>query len=292
MCTDTCLLPSPRKPLMPVWLSVPLYLITSVLLMGIGGIFSSFITKFLPDSVYFTIIGLFFTWLVAAGLVTLTALFFLVFIDRTSPADLGLGITGRVKDILAGLIWAIILYGAGFSVMLLAGSIEIIDIKPDAGVLAISFLTFFCASVTEEVMIRGYVQGRLMTRMNKFVALGIASVIFAILHIPNPNIGIFPLINLFLAGIMLGAAFLYTRNLWFPIALHLVWNWMQGPVLGYEVSGTKMFPSMLTLKLPEENIINGGAFGFEGSIICTILMIISTAFIIGWGERKMKINKI
>ena len=36
---------------------------------------------------------------------------------------------------------------------------------------------------------------------------------------------------------------------------------------------------MLTLHLPEDNVLNGGAFGFEGSLICTVLMIVLTILI-------------
>lgn len=277
------------KPLLPVWASVPLYLITTVLLMGVGGGISSLFNLILPDSFYGGLAEQFILWFVAALLVTLTAFFFLIFIDRKTVKDLGLTIIGRRKDIITGLVWAIILYFVGFATMYLLGAVSITEINPDGGILIFSFIIFFFASVTEEVMIRGYVQGRLMTCMNKFLALTVASVIFAILHIPNPNIDLFPLINLFLAGVMLGAAFLYTQNLWFSIALHMAWNWIQGPILGFEVSGTNMFPSMLSLQFPQDNIINGGAFGFEGSIICTLLMIISIAIIIIWGE-KSKIN--
>ncbi len=292
MCTESNLLPSLRKPLVPVWVSVLLYLIVAIILMGIVNILSVTISSLLPDSIYFKITGQLIEWFIAAVFVTLTAYFFLSFLDRTSISELGLSIKNRRKDILTGLLWAVVLYAIGFTVSLLSGSVSIFGIKFDGGVLILTFMLFLCASIVEEVMIRGYIQSRLMTKMNKFLALVVASVIFSILHIPNPNIGLFPLINLFLAGVMLGAAFLYTHNLWFPISLHLAWNWIQGPVLGYEVSGTKMFPTLLTLELPEENLINGGAFGFEGSIICSILMIISIFVIIGWGESKLRKTKI
>ena len=87
-------------------------------------------------------------------------------------------------------------------------------------------------------------------------------------------------INILLAGVLLGSSYIYTRNLCFPIALHWFWNWIQGPVLGYEVSGNKFGESMLTLHLPEANLMNGGAFGFEGSMLCTVLMILGTGVIL------------
>ena len=79
--------------------------------------------------------------------------------------------------------------------------------------------------------------------------------------------------------------YLYTRNLWFPISLHFFWNWIQGPVLGYEVSGNRFCETLFSLRLPANNLINGGAFGFEGSLVCTVLATLFTLFIIWWFEQ-------
>ncbi|MDL2306134.1 CPBP family intramembrane metalloprotease [Bacteroides sp. OttesenSCG-928-D19] len=230
------------------------------------------------------------SWLLSSIAVTALAFLFLKDVEKASMKELGLSIRGRARDCIFGLVWAVVLYLIGFSLSLLLGIVRVTEVHFDFIALALTFIVFFFASVTEEVVVRGYIQGRLMTKMNKFSALVIASAIFAVMHISNPHIGVLPLVNLFLAGIMLGASYMYTRNLWFPIMLHLAWNWIQGPVLGYEVSGTKLFPSVLTLSLPENTILNGGAFGFEGSIICSVLMIISAAIIIVWGEKKSKNN--
>ena len=93
-------------------------------------------------------------------------------------------------------------------------------------------------------------------------------------------------INILLAGVLLGSSYIYTRNLCFPIALHWFWNWIQGPVLGYEVSGNKFGESMFTLHLHEANLMNGGAFGFEGSMLCTVLMILGTGVILKMFSKK------
>lgn len=95
------------------------------------------------------------------------------------------------------------------------------------------------------------------------------------MHIFNPNFSLIAFLNILLAGILIGSTYIYTRNLWFAIALHLFWNWLQGPILGFEVSGGRLGGTLLSLELSEENIINGGTFGFEGSILCTALMIIA-----------------
>ena len=43
---------------------------------------------------------------------------------------------------------------------------------------------------------------------------------------------------------------------------------------------------MLKLNMPEKNVLNGGSLGFEGSLICTVLMILFTVLIIWWGEKR------
>ncbi|BDW78419.1 hypothetical protein BFINE_42140 [Bacteroides finegoldii DSM 17565] len=157
--------------------------------------------------------------------------------------------------------------------------------------LAGAWVFFLLVAVFEEILMRGYILGRLLhTRLNKFLSLFISASLFAFLHIFNPEINALPMINLLLAGMLLGAPYLYTRNLCFPISLHLFWNWIQGPVLGYQVSGNNFVSTMLKLNMPEKNVLNGGAFGFEGSLICTVLMILFTVLIIWWGEKRTAIS--
>ncbi len=67
--------------------------------------------------------------------------------------------------------------------------------------------------------------------------------------------------------------------------VHFFWNWIQGPVLGYEVSGNRFCEILFSLRLPANNLINGGAFGFEGSLVCTVLATLFTLFIIWWFEQ-------
>lgn len=226
-------------------------------------------------------------------LAVFTPALILLRLNRSPFSDLGLSVKGRSKDFLYGMLFAILLYGIGFSLSLLFGVVEVTGFNFDLWALAGSLFFYLLVSLTEETLVRGFVLGHLLhTRLNKFLSLFLSSLFFGALHFFNPNLSILPMVNLILAGMLLGASYLYTRNLCFPISLHLFWNWIQGPVLGYEVSGNEFTTSMLTLHLPKENLINGGAFGFEGSIICTVLMIIFTALIIWWGEKREAIANI
>ena len=201
---------------------------------------------------------------------------------------LGLSLKGRWKDLLAGVLFAIVLYVIGFGLSLLFGGVEVTGITFHPSSLLITFAFFLLVGITEELALRGFVLGRLLDGgVNRFWALVISSLLFSLMHILNPNFAFLPFLNIFLAGILLGASYLYTRNLCFPIALHWFWNWLQGPVLGYEVSGNNFGDSLLTLRLAETNILNGGTFGFEGSVICSVLMVIGALLIIRYYRKRI-----
>ena len=198
-----------------------------------------------------------------------------------SLTGLGRSLAIRKKDLLSGISLAIVLYAVGFGVSLLAGAVEIAGVVFNPSSLLISFVFFLLVAITEEFALRGFVLERMLQGgVNKFWALFLSATLFSLVHIANPNFDFLSFINILLAGILLGSSYIYTRNLCFPIALHWFWNWIQGPVLGYEVSGNKFCDGLLTLYLPEVNLINGGAFGFEGSILCTVLMVAGTAVIL------------
>lgn len=194
---------------------------------------------------------------------------------------LGLSIRGRWKDLGNGFLFILVLYAVGFGLSLILGAVEVVGVRFQLSSLLLTLLFFFLVAVTEELIGRGFILGRMLDGgVNKFWALLLSSVIFSLMHLFNPSFAVLPFLNILLAGVFLGASYIYTRNLCFPIALHWFWNWLQDPVLGYEVSGNKFGDSLLQLQLPEANLMNGGTFGFEGSLLCTVLLVIGTVLIL------------
>lgn len=207
-------------------------------------------------------------------------------------SDLGLAVKGRAKDVLWGALVAAILYIAGFGILLSSDVIEVVGVHFDAESLCLSWILMLLVAVSEEIAMRGFVLGRLLNAgVGRYWALLISSALFSLMHLFNPNFSFLPFLNILLAGVLLGASYIYTRNLWFPISLHLFWNWIQGPLLGYQVSGGNFGDTLLALHLSEDNIINGGAFGFEGSIICTVLVIIGALVIMKYYSKKEVSNE-
>lgn len=257
--------------LITMFLCVPLFLIQKALGMEMqeGSLPSFFLERLLMLIGYLSAAVLVLRW-------------------RNLPLSLlGMSLKGRGKDLLAGLGVAVLLYAVGFGTSLLMGTVEIASVQWVPRDLLGTLLFFLLVAVTEEVMLRGFVLGRMLSAgMNRFVALFLSSALFSAMHLFNPNFALLPFVNILLAGCLLGASFLYTRNLCFPVVLHWFWNWLQGPVLGYEVSGMDSGETLLTLRLTGSDLLTGGSFGFEGSLLCTVLLVVGTLAIVGYYERR------
>ena len=270
----------------PAWLCVLLMLFgyfaltlcyASVLRFAFYNVFSVGITKGSPwDYALFEVSSL---------LAVLTTAGFLLWLEGRSFSSLGLSFRGHFGEFVEGACMAFVLYIIGFCVSLWRGWVVVDGISGFTGMLACSFILFFIVALTEELLMRGYVLGRLLqTRLNKYVSLSISSLLFSGFHLFTPHLSFLSLLNLFLAGVLLGTAYLYTRNLWCAIGLHLFWNWLQGPVLGYRVSGIDLFSPFLQTSIYGNHLITGGAFGFEGSMVCTVLLVVA----ILWGIWRME----
>lgn len=176
--------------------------------------------------------------------------------DHLPITDLGLSLKGRAKDIFWGTFVALAIYTVGFGILYGLEEIEITAVHFSAYDFLLSWILMLLVALAEEIAFRGFVLGHLLTAgVNRFVALFLSSALFSLMHIFNPNFSLIAFLNILLAGILIGSTYIYTRNLWFPIALHLFWNWLQGPILGFEVSGGRLGGTLLSLELPEENII-------------------------------------
>lgn len=149
---------------------------------------------------------------------------------------------------------------------------------------------FICVSFLEELFIRGYILRNLMYSYNKLSALLISSLFFALMHSFNPNMSLLSYINLFLAGILLGISYVYTKNLWLAISLHFSWNFFQS-LFGFNVSGIEAF-SLVELEIVDANVLNGGAFGFENSVIVVVLQVVLILALYSFYSKRFKTTLI
>jgi len=143
--------------------------------------------------------------------------------------------------------------------------------------LVVSLAVFALAAAFEEALFRGYVLQTLNRAGLGWLAIGLTSAFFGLGHLANPAANLISTTNTVLAGIWFGLAYLKTRDLWFPFGIHLMWNWMQGSILGIEVSGlTEISTAPLFNEIDRGPAwLTGEHYGIEASIACTIAILIS-----------------
>jgi membrane protease YdiL (CAAX protease family) len=215
---------------------------------------------------YFDLIGIFLLlWIL------------MKYVDKEPFINLGFSLKGKMKDIILGMVLGFLLMAVGYSILILLGEIKFVSFNYDLKSIILLFLLFIAVSLVEETYVRGYVLKNLLKSFNPVISLIISSAIFALLHFFNPNVNYIALTELFIAGILLGISYVYTKNLWFPIALHLSWNFFQ-VMFGFNVSGMDTY-SLIEFEILENNNINGGDFGFEGSYLSILFSLIMIYFL-------------
>lgn len=147
--------------------------------------------------------------------------------------------------------------------------------------IVLSFVFYFLVASGEEVIFRGFIFRMIDERFNTCAALVISALLFGFIHLVSPNSSIWSSVAISIeAGLLLGAAYKYSGTLWFPIGIHWAWNFTQGNVFGFSVSGNPEDASILRPIIEGHDLITGGLFGAEASIISVLLgLILSVVFI-------------
>ena len=144
---------------------------------------------------------------------------------------------------------------------------------------------------TEEVATRGWLLTRIAARTNLPLAIAISSSLFGILHMGNAGVTFLSVLNIILDGVLAGLLFIYTDSIWLVVAQHGTWNYVQGNLLGFQVSGTGADASIFSFTMGDGPYwLTGGAFGAEGSIITTLVLLVSLVIVYRLGERKEKFD--
>lgn len=267
------------------WQRVLLFIIPFIIAILLSGIISYILVEFLfkieKESYKFSIGKLF-----DSIFITLTILIFVKYIDKTTFLSLGFSLKNRIKDIFIGIFLGLFIMLFAYVYLGYSNEIMITEQTINYKEIANAIILYVLVAYMEEVVFRGYFLNNFMLSCTKFWALFWSSILFALLHGLNPNMDWFSSLSLFLAGYFLGITYIFTKNLWFPIAIHFSWNFFQSMV-GFNVSGQDFY-SVLNFKILNPNRINGGNFGLEGSYISTIFIVL---FIISVVTYYTKIKK-
>ena len=149
---------------------------------------------------------------------------------------------------------------------------------------AFSALAFFTIpAAMEEAVVRGYAFQAVVESWGVGAALTITAIIFGALHYGNPDFGWVPLVNITLAGVLLGVVYLKTLSLWWATGVHLGWNWTLGYLADVPVSGLELMDAPYYEGHPVgPEWLSGGGFGPEASLIAAVVLLLAS-ILLWWG---------
>ncbi len=192
-------------------------------------------------------------------------------VDRRGLRSLGWTLRGQGKEIVGGLLTGSGILLTAFALLLAADHVDVVEVRVRPGVLGAYLVITLFVALQEELVFRGYVLRNLLDSFPPLVALPLSAGLFLLIHVSGAGADPVMLANALLGGLLLGMRYVFTLNLWFAVALHCSWNFVEGPVLGFGVSGLPVV-GVLGLELKGGSRWTGGGAGLEGSMLLTGLL--------------------
>jgi hypothetical protein len=160
------------------------------------------------------------------------------------------------------------------------------------GIRLASLLSYGVQGPAEEVLFRGWLMPVLGARYRPIVGIVGSSALFSVAHGLSQGITAVGFLNLFLFGLFTAVYALAEGGLWGVAAWHGVWNWMQGDVFGFSLDGSPHVGLVRSIQPLGPAIITGGAFGPEGGLACTAVLLSGTIAAIAWGQRRDRLRPV
>ena len=226
--------------------------------------------------------------------ILLLFIFWVKVIEKNSLSTLGFVKKNWLKYLGWGILISLLQMGVIALVYQVGGigtfELNELSLEPILFILGL-FPFWLLQGGTEEVATRGWLLTRIAARTNLPLAIAISSSLFGILHMGNAGVTFLSVLNIILDGVLAGLLSIYTDSIWLVVAQHGTWNYVQGNLLGFQVSGTGADASIFSFSMGYgPDWLTGGAFGAEGSIITTLVLIVSLVIVYRLGERKEKFD--
>ncbi len=238
-----------------------------------------------PAYLLMTLIGTVFT--------ILAILLYTFKVEGRTKASFGIGLNRRTSlwYYLSGL-------GIGGGMLLLAvaiaalfGTIDVQFVGDGFGWILLFFFGFVIQAASEEFLLRGFLMTSfLRPGRSPWVGIILSTVFFTLLHTGNSGVSVIAILNIALFGLFLATLAVRTGNLWAACGLHAMWNFMQGNLFGISVSGMPVMPTVWGSSYSSADTLwNGGAFGLEGGLIATAILVLALAlvfFLPSWKRNR------
>lgn len=190
----------------------------------------------------------------------------------------GLAIRKAPEDVGLGLIVGAVYFCTIAAILVLPGYYRVVDVNNCWTDLLISFASCFMVACGEEVMFRGILFKMIDERFNTMAALLASGLLFGLMHLLNPGATLWRAVAIAVeAGFLLGAAYKCSGTLWIPIGIHWAWNFTEGNIFGFNVSGSSESIRLLVPEISGPDLLTGGDFGPEASIVAVVLGLSLTA---------------
>lgn len=207
---------------------------------------------------------------------------------RQPLSAVGLRLDGRWwRQALCGLAFGCVQMAVVATLIWAAGGVRF-GLDPAGGLAALAqgAWLFVWAALLEELLFRGFVFQRLVDGLGATAAQLLMAVLFALAHWGNPGMEgatqAWATLDTALGAILLGLAYLRTGSLALPLGIHFGWNWLQGSVLGFDVSGLDQAGWLLPQLLDKPQWLSGGAFGPEASVFAVFVDTAAIALLWRW----------
>lgn len=190
-----------------------------------------------------------------------------------------------LRELLLGAGLAVVLIGAGD--ILIMASTDLRHVRGSGFPWSELLLVYLPAVFHEEILFRGYPYQKVRS-FNRSGAIIFTASVFASAHGRNAGASPLAIVNLVLAGVLLALAYEAWQRLWLPIGIHLAWNLLSGPVLGYDVSGYVPRRSVLSIAGGGPDWLTGGRFGIEASAWLVLVEIAGIALLTRSSRFEMR----
>lgn len=265
---------------------LPFFIGFFILLLG-----SQILAGIILSYVKFEFNGLISPYFVASYFIyLLVAILFSVFVLRIKSRYLGMRVKGMPKELIMGAVFGFVVGTVVTIIVNLLGGVHTTFYFSDINYkfLLTGLLLFIFQSTYEEFLLRSYLMTKLAKKGGNLVALIVSSAAFSLLHIGNNGIDILPVVNIFIAGMVFGLLYMMYGSLWVNGMAHALWNFTLSMVYGSYVSGINIENTLMkAVPVNGQELISGGRFGFEGSIVTTIVGVILIVFMC-WRLSKRK----
>lgn len=207
-------------------------------------------------------------------------------LDHRSIVSLGLSLDRRmVRDLFIGFGISALMMGLIFLIEYVGGWLEVDSVawnmtsNSDWGLEILGgFFYFIVIGFQEELIFRGYQLQNLVESLDLHKGLLISSLFFSLAHILNPFASLQSILGIFFSGLLLGYGWLRTQQLWLPIGLHIGWNFFEGVLFGFPVSGTDTF-RLINHTVTGSTALTGGDFGPEAGLILIPALVLGALLI-------------